>query len=99
MDALEGDSSTLRPSVVVRGLTIVCLLLGPAKTAAVRQPKNCRIHPDWNSNGSPSPGSILHDNDVVTFGEEIVHADVCFATLIACLCGKLSVAISTYMCL
>lgn len=41
------------------------------KTAAVLQPRNCHIHPDWNSNGSLSLGSILHDNDVVTFGEEM----------------------------
>lgn len=79
---LKGDSSTLWPSAVVRRLMMVCLLLGRAKTAAVRQPKDCRIHPDWNSNGSPSLGSILHDNDVVTFGEEIVCGCV-FETLAA----------------
>lgn len=89
-------------SVIVRRLTIACLLLRPTKTALARQPENCHIHPDWNSNGSPSPRSILHDNDVVTFGEEIVCVCVCVGGL--CLqcpwrnrVGSCQVYVSTYV--
>lgn len=80
VDVLEGDSSVF---VGVRGRDETDDTVFTAGTGE-QQPKSCRIHPDWDSNGSPSPGSILHDNDVVTFGEgDRARGCVCFATIIA----------------